>query len=67
MIRNIIFDLGNVIIRYNQNLIIDEFAKNEEEGIFIKDKITDAAINIAHSTIILVLFFIFSTSFVFLI
>ena len=31
MIKNIIFDLGNVIINYDQQKIIDRFAKNDEE------------------------------------
>lgn len=31
MIRNIIFDLGNVIINYNQKQIIKHFTENEEE------------------------------------
>lgn len=39
MIKNIIFDLGNVIINYNQEQIISNFSKNKEESIFIKEKI----------------------------
>ena len=31
MIKNIIFDLGNVIINYDQQKIIDRFAKKNEE------------------------------------
>lgn len=31
MIRNIIFDLGNVIINYNQKQIINNFTKKENE------------------------------------
>lgn len=31
MIKNIIFDLGNIIINYDQQKIIDRFAKNDEE------------------------------------
>lgn len=38
MIRNIIFDLGNVIIKGTHSSIITEFAKNEEERDFIRDK-----------------------------
>ena len=30
MIKNIIFDLGNVIINYNQNKIINNFTEKEE-------------------------------------
>lgn len=39
MIKNIIFDLGNVIINYNQEKIISNFAKSKEESIFIKEQI----------------------------
>lgn len=38
MIKNIIFDLGNVIIKGTHSAIIIDFAKNEEERNFIKDK-----------------------------
>ena len=38
MIKNIIFDLGNVIVRGTHSSIIMELAKNEEERIFIEDK-----------------------------
>lgn len=38
MIKNIIFDLGNVIINYNQQDIINRFAKTDEEKIYIKEK-----------------------------
>lgn len=38
MVRNIIFDLGNVIIKGTHSSIIIELAKNEEERNFIKDK-----------------------------
>ena len=31
MIKNIIFDLGNVIINYNQNKIINNFTQKEKE------------------------------------
>lgn len=31
MIKNIIFDLGNVIINYNQKKIINNFTEKEEE------------------------------------
>ena len=37
MIRNIIFDLGNVIINYNQEQIINNFTKKEEEIKYIYD------------------------------
>ena len=39
MIKNIIFDLGNVIINYNQDKIINNFTIDEDEKIFIKEKI----------------------------
>ena len=39
MIKNIIFDLGNVIIKGTHSSIITELAKNEEERNFIKDKV----------------------------
>ena len=39
MIKNIIFDLGNIIINYNQDKIINNFTIDEEEKIFIKEKI----------------------------
>ena len=42
MIRNIIFDLGNVIINYNQEQIINNFTKNEEEIKYIYDEIFHA-------------------------
>ena len=38
MIKNIIFDLGNVIIKGTHSSIITELAKNEEERNFIKYK-----------------------------
>ena len=31
MIKNIIFDLGNVIINYNQKQLINNFTEKEEE------------------------------------
>lgn len=34
MIRNIIFDLGNVIINYNQKQIINNFTKKEIKYIY---------------------------------
>ena len=37
MIRNIVFDFGNVILNGNPPTIIMLFAKNEEERIFIKE------------------------------
>ena len=42
MIRNIIFDLGNVIINYNQKQIINNFTKKEEEIKYIYDEIFNA-------------------------
>ena len=39
MIKNIIFDLGNIIINYNQDKIINNFTIDEDEKIFIKEKI----------------------------
>lgn len=39
MIKNIIFDLGNVIINYNQDKIISNFTDNKDESQFIKEKI----------------------------
>lgn len=39
MIKNIIFDLGNIIINYNQDRMIKHFTENKEEVIFIKEKI----------------------------
>ena len=38
MIKNIIFDLGNVIINYNQQAIMDKFASTSEEQEYIKEK-----------------------------
>ena len=42
MIKNIIFDLGNVIINYNQNKIINNFTEKEEEIKYIYDEIFHA-------------------------
>ena len=42
MIRNIIFDLGKVIINYNQKQIINNFTKKEEEIKYIYDEIFHA-------------------------
>lgn len=42
MIKNIIFDLGNVIINYDQNHIIDCFTNNEDEIKYIYDEIFHA-------------------------
>lgn len=42
MIRNIIFDLGNVIIKYNQEQIINNFTKKEEEIKYIYNEIFHA-------------------------
>ncbi len=39
MIRNIIFDLGNVIINYNQKRIINNFTEKEDEIKYIYDEI----------------------------
>ena len=39
MIRNIIFDLGNVIINYNQKQIINSFTQKEDEIKYIYDEI----------------------------
>ena len=39
MIKNIIFDLGNVIINYDQDKIINNFTIDEDEKIFIKETI----------------------------
>lgn len=39
MIKNIIFDLGNVIINYNQKKIINNFTEKEEEIKYIYDEI----------------------------
>ena len=38
MVKNIIFDLGNVIINYNQQDIINRFAKTNEEKEYIMEK-----------------------------
>lgn len=43
MVKNIIFDLGNVIINYNQDNIISIFTKNEDEIAFIKEKIFNSS------------------------
>ena len=42
MIKNIIFDLGNVIINYNQKKIINNFTEKEEEEKYIYDEIFHA-------------------------
>lgn len=42
MIRNIIFDLGNVIINYNQKQIINNFTDKEDEIKYIYDEIFHA-------------------------
>ena len=42
MIRNIIFDLGNVIINYNQKQIINSFTQKEDEIKYIYDEIFHA-------------------------
>ncbi len=42
MIKNIIFDLGNVIINYDQKAIIERFAENEEEKEYIYNEIFNA-------------------------
>ncbi len=38
MIKNIIFDLGGVIINYDKNKIINEFAKTDEEKNYLMEK-----------------------------
>ena len=42
MIKNIIFDLGNVIINYNQKQIINNFTEKEEEIKYIYNEIFDS-------------------------
>lgn len=42
MVKNIIFDLGNVIINYNQDKIARNFAKSEEEVKYVFDEIFNA-------------------------
>lgn len=42
MIKNIIFDLGNVIIKYDQNEIMDNFTNEKDERKFMMDKIFNA-------------------------
>lgn len=42
MIKNIIFDLGNVIINYNQKKIINNFTEKEEEEKYIYNEIFHA-------------------------
>lgn len=42
MIKNIIFDLGNVIINYNQKKIINNFTEKEEEIKYIYEEIFHA-------------------------
>lgn len=42
MIKNIIFDLGNVIINYNQDKIVSNFTQKEEEKRYIYDEIFNA-------------------------
>lgn len=42
MIKNIIFDLGKVIIKYNEEQIINKFTKKEEEVKYIYEKIFHA-------------------------
>lgn len=42
MIKNIIFDLGNAIINYNQKKIINNFTEKEEEIKYIYDEIFHA-------------------------
>ena len=42
MIKNIVFDLGNVIINYNQKKIINNFTEKEEEIKYIYDEIFHA-------------------------
>lgn len=42
MIKNIIFDLGNVIINYNQERIIKQFTQNKDEHDYIIEQIFKA-------------------------
>lgn len=42
MVKNIIFDLGNVIINYNQQRIVNNFTNNEEEEKYIYSEIFHA-------------------------
>ena len=42
MIKNIIFDLGNVIINYNQEKIIKHFTQNKDEHDYIIEQIFKA-------------------------
>ena len=42
MIKNIIFDLGNVIINYNQEKIIKQFTQNKDEHDYIIEQIFKA-------------------------
>ena len=37
MVKNVIFDLGNVIINYNQQAIIDRFAKTDDEKQYLME------------------------------
>ena len=39
MIKNIIFDIGGVILKWDLDEMLDYFANNEEEKIFIRDNI----------------------------
>lgn len=39
MIKNIIFDLGNIIINYNQEIIINSFTKNKTQHDYIIEQI----------------------------
>ena len=37
MVKNVIFDLGNVIINYNQQAIIERFAKTDDEKQYLME------------------------------
>ena len=37
MVKNIIFDLGNVIINFNQQAIINRFAKTDDEKEYLME------------------------------
>lgn len=42
MIKNIIFDLGNVIINYNKDNIVNHFTRKDDEKNFLKEKIINS-------------------------
>lgn len=47
MIRNIVFDFGNVILNGNPPTIIMQFAKNEEE--YWRDKLIRLILNLLYN------------------